>query len=72
VSVVATLQEAQEAVERHVGKPGAPKGIFVDAGDGRWLVFGAQALAVEKDGTVKTPSEVFTEEEVRRLESWMF
>lgn len=72
VSVVATRQEAEEAVARHIGRPGAPKGVFVDAGDGRWLVFGAQALAVDKDGTVKVPSEVFTEEEVRRLQSWLF
>lgn len=69
---MATRQEAQEAVARHVGKPGAPKGVFVDAGDGRWLVFGAQAFAVDKDGGVKTPSEVFTDEEIRRLQSWLF
>lgn len=69
---MATREEAEEAVAKHVEKPGAPKGVFVDAGDGRWLVFGPRALAVDKDGTVKTPSEVFSEEEIRRLQSWLF
>jgi hypothetical protein len=72
VSAVATREEAEEAVARHVGKARAAKGIFVDAGDGRWLVFGAQALAVNEEGTVKTPSEVFTDDEVRRLQAWLF
>lgn len=64
---MASRAEAVEAVARHLGTPGTPKRIFADAGDGRWLVLGAPNLAVDKDGKVKTTSEVFTTKEIARL-----
>jgi hypothetical protein len=66
---MATRSEAVEAVARHLGIAGAPRLIFADAGDGRWLALGAHNLAVDRDGTVKAPSELFSAREVDNLRS---
>jgi len=70
---MATRQQAEEAIARHLGGRGGPKPVLIDAKDGRWLVILASGpLGVEKEGEVKPAAEVFTEEEYRRLEIAMW
>lgn len=70
---MATRQQAEEAVARHLEGRGGPKPVLIDAKDGRWLVIlPSGPLGVEKEGEVKPAAEVFTEEEYRRLEMAMW
>lgn len=69
---MASRQEAEKAIARHLGTPDAPKRLILDGGQGRWLVSGAQALAVDADGSVKAPSEVFTADELARLRQMLW
>lgn len=70
---MATRQEAEEAVARHLGGRGGPKPVLIDAKDGRWLVvLASEAFGVEKEGEVKPAAEVFSEEEYRRLQVAMW
>ncbi len=64
---MASRQEAERAIARHLGIPDAPKRLILDGGQGRWLVSGTQALAVDAEGTVRAPSDVFTADELARL-----
>jgi hypothetical protein len=70
---MATRQQAEEAIAKHLGERAGPKPFLIDAKDGRWLAMLPGApLGVDKEGEVKPAAEVFTEEEYRRLEVAMW
>lgn len=70
---MATRQQAEEAIAKHLEGKGGPKPVLIDAKDGRWLVvLPSGLLGVDKEGEVKPAAEVFTEKEYRRLETAMW